>query len=326
MTSRHDITMQDVWLARKRIKPYVSQTPLHISDKLGDASHQVYLKLENLHETSAFKIRGAANKMLTLSKAQQQKGVVAFSTGNHGVAVAHMAKQLEIQAVICISKRVPLNKVERPERMGAEVVKIGFNQDDAERYAYELEETEGLTVIPPFDDKEIIAGQGTIGLELLDQFPEIDTAIIPVSGGGLFSGIAKVLKHYNPSIQLIGVSIEKSPVMYESIQKGTIVSLEEEDTLADSLLGGIGANNQYTFAMCQTFMDQFVLLNEAEIAEAMVYMLKEHQLAVEGAAASSIAGLVSGKINLKGKQAACIITGRNVAMEKILNVCQSEID
>lgn len=323
MNSKLEITMQDVWLARKRIEPHVLQTPLHLSEKLGDASHHVYLKLENLHETSSFKIRGAANKMLTLSKAQQQKGVAAFSTGNHGVAVAYMAKQLNIQAVICISKRVPLNKVERLERMGAEVVKVGFNQDDAARYAYDLEETEGFTVIPPFDDQEIIAGQGTIGLELLHQLPEIDTAIIPVSGGGLFAGIAKVLKHYNPMIQLIGVSIEKSPVMYESIQSGTIVSLKEEDTLADSLLGGLGEDNQYTFRICQALMDQFVLLNEKEIAQGMHYMLKEHQLAVEGAAASSIAGLVSGKINFEGKQTACIITGRNVAMETILKTCQS---
>src|SRR5699024_2053383 len=159
----------------------------HLSEKLGDASHHVYLKLENLHETSSFKIRGAANKMLTLSKAQQQKGVAAFSTGNHGVAVAYMAKQLDIQAVICISKRVPLDTVERGEGVGAEVVKVGFDQDEAERYAYDLEEAVGSTVIPPCDDPEIIAGQGTIGLERLHQLPGIETTIIPVPGGGSFA-------------------------------------------------------------------------------------------------------------------------------------------
>lgn len=318
MSSKHDVTMQDIWLARKRIDPFVSQTPLHISEKLGN----VYLKLENLHETGAFKIRGAANKLLAMSQADQEKGVVTFSTGNHGVAVAYMANQLNIKAVICISNRVPLNKVRRLEALKAEVVKVGSSQDEAEDYAYKLQASKGLTVIPPFDDREIIAGQGTIGLELLYQLPEIDTAIIPVSGGGLFAGIGRVLKLHNPSIQLIGVSIEKSPVMYESLQKGRIVSLEEKDSLADSLLGGIGTNNQYTFRMCQTLMDQFVLLSEKEIAQGMNYLMQEHQLAVEGAAASSIAGIVSGKLNLENKTAACIITGRNVAMESMRKACQ----
>lgn len=318
MSSEHDITIKDIWLARKRVAPYVSQTLLHKSDKLGN----VYIKLENMHETSSFKIRGAANKIIALSEQKLQKGIVTFSTGNHGVAVAYLAQQLNSRAVICISHRVPSNKVRRLEAMEAEVIKVGSSQDEAERYAYKLQETKGLTVIPPFDDREIIAGQGTIGLELLHQLPEIEAAIIPVSGGGLFAGIAKVLKKYNPAIQLIGVSIEKSPVMYESLRQGSVVSLEEEETLADSLLGGIGKDNLYTFRMCQAYMDQFVLLSEQEIAEGMNYLLQEHQLAVEGAAASSIAGLISGKINLKNKTTACIITGRNVAMETIREACQ----
>src|SRR5699024_5083284 len=172
--------------------------------------------------------------------------------------------------------------------------KVGSSQDEAERYAYKLQETKGLNDIPPFDDREIVAGEGTIGLELLHQLAEIEAVIIAVSGGGLFAGIAKVLKQYNPAIQLIGVSIEKSPVRYESLRQGSVVSLEEEETLADSLLGWIGKDNLYTFRMCQAYMDQFVLLSEQEIAEGMNYLLQEHQLAVEGAAASSIAGLISG--------------------------------
>src|SRR5699024_1211273 len=166
----------------------------------------VHVKLENMHEISAFKIRGATNKMLALSKEDQAKGVTTFSTGNHGLAVAYMAKILAIRAVICISNRVTNNKVQRLERLGAEVLKIGENEDDALTYAYDLQNKEGLTVIPSFDDKEIIAGQGTIGLELLKQLPEIDMAIIPVSGGGLFAGISMVLKHYQPAIKIIGVS------------------------------------------------------------------------------------------------------------------------
>src|SRR5699024_3016850 len=139
--------------------------------------------------------------------------------------------------------------------------------------------------IPPFDDKEVIAGQGTIGLELIKQLPDLEVAIIPVSGGGLFAGISMVLKHYNPDIHIIGVSMERSPVMYKSVQAGIVVTLKEENTLADSLLGGLGNDNQYTFSMVKEYMDEFILLTEEEIAEGMAYMFREHQLAVEGAAA-----------------------------------------
>lgn len=320
------ITVQDVWLAKRRIERHVTSTPLHYSSKVSDESAaEVYLKLENLHETGAFKIRGAANKILSLSAAEQALGVTTFSTGNHGLAVAVMAKTLGIRAVICISNRVPTNKVERLEKLGAEVVKVGNNQDDAEKHAYELEQQQGLTVIPPFDDREVIAGQGTIGLELIEAFPELEVAIIPVSGGGLFAGIALVLKHYIPNIRLVGVSMERSPVMYESIRQKQIVTLEEEDTLADSLLGGIGTDNYYTYELVKKYIDDFVLLTEAEIARAMSYMLTEHQLGVEGAAATGVAVLQSKKIEVQNKRVAAIVTGRNIAADLLIEVCQKNI-
>lgn len=310
---RKDIMMQHVWQARKNISDIVMETPLIPSPKLAETLEaSVHLKLENMHEIGAFKIRGAANKLLSLTREEKEKGVTTFSTGNHGLAVAYVANQLNIKAVICISNRVPKAKVDRLEQLGAEVLKVGDSQDDAEQHSYRLEKEQGLTVIKPFDDPMVIAGQGTIGLELLQKIPKIDTAIIPISGGGLFAGIGFVLKQTNPNIKLIGVSMEKSPVMYESIRANKPVSLKEQDTLADSLLGGIGLDNQYTFEMVQDYVDEFILLSEKEIAEGMAFMFEEHRLLVEGAAATSIAAILSGKIKEVGQVVAALITGNNV--------------
>lgn len=316
------ITLPEIYEAKKRIRPFVMETPLMKSEPLsGSLNASVYMKLENLHETGAFKIRGATNKMLALTEEERKYGVTTFSTGNHGLAVAYMAKKIGIRAVICISNRVPAAKVDKLTRLGAEVVKVGENQDDALEYAYDLVQHKNLTVIPPFDDNQIIAGQGTIGIELIEQLPSIDIAVIPVSGGGLFSGISFVLKEYNPNIKIIGVSMKKSAVMYESIQAQKTVILQEEDTLADSLLGGIGASNCYTFQMVQDYIDDFILLSEEEIGRGMAYMLDNHQFAVEGAAATSIAAIMNGKVELAGQNVACMITGKNVDTSTVLKIC-----
>lgn len=315
------ITLSNMYQARKRIQPYVMETPLINSDSLSMSYNaSVYLKLENLQETGSFKMRGAANKILALSKEKRERGVTTFSTGNHGLAVAYLTAKLGMRAIICISNHVPSVKVNKLTSLGAEIIKVGDNQDDAERYAYELAEKEGLTVIPPFDDIDVITGQGTIGIELIEQFPEMDMAIIPVSGGGLFSGISFALKKYNPKMKLIGVSMEKSPVMYESIRVKNPVVLQEEDTLADSLLGGIGLNNYYTFRMVQEYIDDFILVSEEEIARGMMYMLHHHQFAVEGAAATTVAAILSGKVDVAGKNVVSVISGKNVDTSVVLNV------
>lgn len=323
MNEEREVTMRDMYEAKRRIQHFVHATPIQQSFTLQeDFQAEVYMKLENIHQTGSFKIRGAANKLLSLTEVEKRRGVVTFSTGNHGVAVASVAKTLDIQAVICISHRVPTNKVVRLEKLGAKVVKVGDNQDDAENHAYHLAKTEGLTVIPPFDDREIIAGQGTIGLELIEQIPSIDMAIIPVSGGGLCAGISKVLKTYHPEVTIVGVSMEKSAVMYESIRTGEIVRLREENTLADSLLGGIGVANRYTFSMAQKYIDLFVLVSESEIKEAMALILNELQYAIEGAAATSVAAILSGKVDVTGKHVATIITGRNVDPSVVMTAYQ----
>jgi threonine dehydratase len=307
------VTMRDVWEARKRISTIVKKTPLIYSpvlSSLTDAS--VYLKLENMHQTGSFKIRGAANKILSLSPDEQERGITTYSTGNHGLAVAYIARQLGIQAVICISKRVPKAKVDAILKTGAQLEIYGDGQDDARTRCYQLQNERGLTVIEPFDDPHIIAGQGTIGLELLDDLPDLDLAIAGLSGGGLISGLGLALKTNNPDIKVIGVSMEHSAVMYESLKAGKPLVIEEQDTLADSLLGGIGKDNKYTFYMVQQYMDEAVLVPEEAIAEGMACIFEKHRMVVEGAAAVGVGALLNKKITKPGGRIAVVLTGCNV--------------
>ncbi|TLS36148.1 hydroxyectoine utilization dehydratase EutB [Pseudalkalibacillus caeni] len=309
---KNDVSLREVWKARKRISAYIEKTPLLHSPLLSQKGAAIHLKMENLQPIGAFKIRGAANKILSLSQEEKERGVTTFSTGNHGMAVAYIAKQLGIRAIVCISNRVPKVKVDKIREMGAEVKIIGENQDDAESHCYFLENTEGITVIKPFDDPYVIAGQGTIGLELLEQFPDIDSVVVPLSGGGLLSGIGAVLKQTDPSIKVIGVSMERSAVMHESIKAERPVVIKEESTLADSLLGGIGLENEYTFQMVKRYMDEIVLLTEEEIADGMGFMFQNHRIGVEGAAATAVAAVLHDKIKSPVKQTAAIISGSNV--------------
>ncbi|MYL34948.1 pyridoxal-phosphate dependent enzyme [Pontibacillus yanchengensis] len=320
-------TQRDIWQAKQRIATFITNTPILRTDVLSKQSGtNAYLKLENLQQTGAFKLRGAANKILSLSEEDRQKGVTTFSTGNHGLAVAYVAKQLGIPVVVCISNRVPTNKVNKIREMGAEISIVGESQDEAQEYCYTLQETKGMTVVKPFDDKEVIAGQGTIALELLESIPEMDTCIIPLSGGGLFSGIALGLKVADPSIRIIGVSMEHSAVMYESIQAGKPIVLEEQDTIADSLLGGIGDNNTYTFSMVKQYVDEIVLLSEKEIAQGMSYIWHQHQLGVEGAAATPVSVLLHAKAKQVGHHTVNIITGNNVDPTRFLEAVKSGDD
>ncbi|MBY7142946.1 threonine/serine dehydratase [Virgibacillus sp. NKC19-3] len=314
------ITFEDIQTAHKRITPIVKKSPLIYSPVLSEITGTpIYLKLENLNVSGSFKIRGAANKMLGLTPAQQKRGVTTFSTGNFGMSVAYLAKTLGMKAIICISGRVPKAKVNLIRDMGAQIEIIGQSQDDAQQRSYQLEKEHGLTVIHPFDDPEVIAGQGTIGLELLEDLPEVDTVIGGLSGGGMHSGLGVALKAIEPHVQLLGVSTVKGATMYESIKQGKPVAVEEQDTLADSLLGGIGDHNQYTFKMIQQYVDEIMLLDEEEIADGMYFMLKNHQMIIEGAAASGIGAILHEKANL-GTCVAIIISGCSVDTSVIMDI------
>lgn len=318
---KNEVTIRDVWEAKKRISPIITKTPLINSYVLSEqVGTNVYLKLENYHEIGAFKVRGAANKILSLSPQEQQRGVTTFSTGNHGMAVAYVAKKLGVRAIICISQRVPKVKVDNIRRLGAEVEIYGESQDDASVRSYQLEKDEGLTVIKPFDDPHVIAGQGTIALELLEDLPDIEHVVVPLSGGGLLSGIGLALKSTDPTIEVTGVSMERAAVMYESLKAGKPVFLKEEHTLADSLLGGIGLDNQHTFNMVKYYMDSVVRVPENAIAYGMGYMADKHRMIVEGAAATGVAALLDKKLIPKSKNIVLIISGCNVDLAVIQEV------
>lgn len=321
---RSDPTMRDVYLAQKRIASVVRRTPLIASPPLAArAGASVYLKLENLQETGSFKLRGAANKLLSLSAQEQQRGVIAVSTGNHGRAVSYVARRLGLDAVICLSELVPSNKVLALQRLGAEVVVHGQSYDEAMARASELQKERGLTWVDPFDDFFVIAGQGTIALDLLRDLPEIDTAIVPLSGGGLISGIALALKTANPGIRIIGVSMDRAAVMYHSLRAGAPIEMQEEPTIADALAGGIYLDNRHTFRLVQEFVDETLLVSEEEIAAAMAFALEQHHLVVEGGGAVGIAALLHRQVTV-GRNVVVIISGSNVNVSLLAKIIQGE--
>ena len=319
-----NITLQDVFSAQQRIAALTRQTPLLSSSSLSErTAADVYLKLENLQETGTFKVRGAANKILSLSEEKRARGVVTASTGNHGRAVSFVAKKVGIPAVVCISERVPQNKVEALRRNGAELVVEGHGQDEAAERAAALQAERGLIMVHPFDDPDVIVGQGTIALEMLNALPELDIILVPLSGGGLVSGIGLALKSAAPGVRVVGVSMERAPVMYHSLQAGHPVQMPEEDTLADSLLGGIGLENQYTFRLVQQFVDDVVLVSEEEIARGMAFLLREHNVVAEGAGAVGIAALLAGKVSNLGRNVGVVVSGGNVDVERLLKIAHA---
>ena len=315
----YGIELRDIYQAAKRIAPMIIRSPLIKAEPLSRMTGaEVYLKPEMLQPVGAFKIRGAANKLLSLSDKELKRGVIAFSTGNHGRGVAYAARQLGVRAVICLSKRVPQFRILAMEDLGAEVIRWGDSQDEAYIHALEIEQEHGLTMVEPFDDALVIAGQGTIGLEILEDLPEVGTVIVPVSGGGLMAGVALALKKADPEIATHGVSIQAAPAMYASLKTGKPVEIPEKDSLADALLGGIGLKNRYTFKMIQDLMDKMTLVSEAEIASAMVYCLKDLKMVVEGSGAVGVAALRSGKIKPGRGPVVVVLSGGNADMDWLI--------
>ncbi len=298
--------------AQKRIAGRVQHTPLTISASLSArCGAPVHLKLESHQPTGSFKLRGATNAVLSLSDEAKKRGLVTASTGNHGRALAHAAKAEGARAVICMSGLVPANKVDAIRALGAEVRIVGRSQDDAQEEVDRLVRDEGLTAIPPFDHADVIAGQGTLGLEIAEARPETELVLVPLSGGGLAAGVAAAIKGRLPQARVIGVSMERGAAMHASLRAKKPVQVEELETLADSLGGGIGLENRYTFAMCRDLLDDVVLLSEAEIAEGIRHAFAAEGETVEGAGAVGIAALLAGKVALRGPTAV-VVSGRNI--------------
>jgi threonine dehydratase len=310
--------------ARAAIAATVPKTPLlpaaALSARFGQ---EILLKLECLQPTGAFKLRGATNAISRLSADQRKCGVGCCSTGNHGRAVAYAARRAGIPAVVCLSALVPENKVEAIRALGAEVRRIGRSQDEAQHEIDRLVRDEGLTDIPPFDHPDVIAGQGTIALELLEERPDLATIVVPLSGGGLISGIAIAAKALQPGIRILGVSMEHGAAMHESLAAGKPVAVTEVPSLADSLGGGIGLGNRYTFAACRALVDQTILLSEAEIYRGMQALFREQRLVSEGAAATGVAALIAGKLAPSGPTA-LIVSGHNVDPDQFLAVASGQ--
>ncbi len=289
------------------------ETPVLASPELDERTGaHVWLKLENLQVTGSFKVRGAANKILSLSRGEKERGIVTISSGNHGRAVAFVADLLDIPSVVCVPEWVDPTKLAAIRRHRAETVLYGKTYDEAEERSFQLERERRLVYVHPFDDPLVIAGQGTIGLELIEQLPLLDTAIVPLSGGGLISGVTLALKRSNPEFRVVGVSAANARVMHESLEAGKPIAYPEEETIANALAGGIGLDNRHTFELVRDLVDEYVLVSEDEIRDAMAFAATEHKLVVEGGGAVGIAALLAGSVSVQGENVAVVVSGGNI--------------
>jgi threonine dehydratase len=318
--TRPEIRLEDIQAARSRIAPHI--VPLRITPSASLSRQfdtEILLAHEYLQTTGAFKLRGAMNSVLQL--APGTTGVTAVSTGNHGRALAYSARQAGVPCIICMSELVPQNKLEAIRALGAETRIVGKSQDEAEVEAKRLVSEEGYTMIPPFEHPHVIAGQGTLGLEMLEQVPDLDTVLVQLSGGGLVSGIALAIKLQKPDVRIVAISMERGCAMYASQQAGKPVEVEELPTLADSLGGGIGLDNRLTFGIVHDYVDQMVLLGEEEIADGIRHAYFNEQVILEGGGAVGIGALLAGKVT-PGNKTVVLLSGKNIDMElhrKIVN-------
>lgn len=307
-----------VFLARQALQGRVVRTPLIRSESLSRRfGCEAWLKLETLQPIGAFKLRGATFAMSKLTDEQRQRGVVTCSTGNHGRAIAYAGSKLGVNTIICLSRLVPANKVAAIRALGADVRIIGHSQDEAEVEALRLVEEQGMTYLPPFDHPDIIAGQGTIGLEILEDLPQVNTIFAGLSGGGLLGGIGIAVKSVNPAVELIGVSMDRGAAMVASLEAGRPVQVTEYESFADSLGGGIGLTNRYSFEVVRRVMDQSYLVSEDAIARAMVHFAEQEKMLVEGAAVVGVAAIEQHHLDVRGQQVVFVVSGHNVALDTL---------
>lgn len=307
------LVLADILAAARTIGGVAVRTPLVPSPHLSALAGQDFLlKLETTQPIGAFKLRGAANAIVNLPAGIA--GVTCCSTGNHGRGVAYAARARGLRAVVCMSSLVPRTKVDGIRALGAEVRITGRSQDDAHAESRRIAAEEGFVEISPFDDPHVIAGQGTIGLELMQDRPDLDMVLVPLSGGGLAAGVALAVKTIKPSARVIGVSMDRGAAMDASIRAGRPVEVEEVASLADSLGGGIGLDNRLSFPLCRDLLDDLVLVTEAEIYRALQTLFYEDRMVAEGACVVGIAALQAGRLPAANGPVATIITGRNVDM------------
>jgi threonine dehydratase len=305
-----EITIADIRAAADRIAGFARRTPLERSQWLSGRSRGVWLKLECFQETGSFKIRGAASKMTALSEAERSRGVLAVSAGNHGLAVAHCAELLGLRATIVVPKSASPAKVRAMRRYMVTVLERGANYDEAERAARALERETATTFISPYNDPAVIAGQGTIAIEMLQDQPDLDAILVPVGGGGLIAGIAIAAKAIKPDIRIIGAEPAASPAMRRSLEAGRVLEIAEQETIADGLAGNIEPGSM-TFPLVQRLVDDILLVSERSIRATIWRLAYEDHLIIEGAAAVALAALE--EANIRG-HIGIVITGRNIEL------------
>ena len=303
------ITLDNVYRASYALKNVIRKTDVIYAPKLCSEA-QIYLKTENLQITGSFKVRGSYYKMSRLSQEEKARGVIACSAGNHAQGVALSAQRNGIKAVICLPDSAPISKVEATKSYGAEVCLVEGVYDDAYRKALQLRDEKGYTFIHPFDDEDVIAGQGTIGLELIDQLSDMDAVIVPIGGGGLIAGIAYTVKALRPEIKVYGVQASGAPSMANSIRDGELEELASVSTIADGI--AVKKPGSLTYELCSKYVDEIVTVTDDEISAAILALMEQHKLVTEGAGAVAVAAAMFGKVDVKGKKVICLLSGGNI--------------
>ena len=310
------LTLKDFQDVRSRIAPHIKHTPLLTSRQLSEAKgYDARLKAELFQRVGSYKIRGPLNKFALMPEEQKRRGVVCSSAGNHAQGVALAAKIHGIRAVVCMATNATPSKVAATKGYGAEVVLHGSIWDEANEKAKELVRTEGLTYVHPFDDEQLIAGQGTLGLEIVQDWAEVDAVVVPIGGGGLISGVAMAVKSHNPKIRVIGVESSDGPAMQASIAAGRVETIDCKTVIDGLRVRRVGEIN---FSVVQRFVDDIVALPDKDIFEAMLWVMERCKLVVEGAAAAPVAALLAGQVKLKpGARVVAVLSGGNVNLQQL---------
>ncbi len=302
-------TIADVYRADKQLSGVVKKTRLIYSDFFSEQSgNEVFIKPENMQHTGAFKLRGAYNKISQLTAEEKTKGVITSSAGNHAQGVAFAAQRLGVKAVICMPATTPILKIEATRAYGAEVVLHGDSFDDAYLYSLELQKKHGYIYVHPFNDRDVLLGQGTTALEIINELKDVDAILVPIGGGGFASGVALATKVVSPHVKVIGVEPENAACMKAALDAGKIVTLKSADTVADGC--AVKTAGTLTFEFCKKYLDEIITVNEMEIMSALLSLIEKHKLIAEGAGVLSLAAL--NKLNFKGKKIVAIVSGGNI--------------
>lgn len=318
------MNLKQIMRARKQMKGIIHETPLDFSQTFTDLSeNEVFLKLENLQKTGSFKVRGSFNKLTSLSKEALSKGSIAASAGNHAQGVAYSSKRLHTPCTIVMPKGAPLSKIQATKNYGADIVLEGDGFDEALSHAVNVSVEKGFTFVHAFDDDDIIAGQGTIGLEILEQLPDVEAIVCPVGGGGLIAGVAAAVKESNPNVAIYGVEAQACPSMIKSLQAKQPLSVASVPTVADGI--AVKKPGARTLELVQKYVDDLVTVDEMEIVRTMLMLLERNKQLVEGSGACSLAALLYKKLNIRGKKVVALLSGGNVDVNFISRIIERGI-